>query len=67
MSIGDFGLSLQPDSKPLLEIGELRITDYYSRLEITEDGRFNLQTVAAPAGDAKAGRRASRQRPAPCR
>ena len=54
VSIGDFGLSLQPDSKPLLEIGELRITDYYSRLEITEDGRFNLQTVAAPAGDAKA-------------
>jgi uncharacterized protein involved in outer membrane biogenesis len=54
MSIGAFGLSLQPDSKPLLEIGELRITDYYSRLEITEDGRFNLQTVAAPAGDAKA-------------
>jgi len=54
VSIGDFGLSLQPDSKPMLEIGELRVTDYYSRLEITEDGRFNLQTVAAPAGDAKA-------------
>jgi uncharacterized protein involved in outer membrane biogenesis len=54
VSITDFGLSLQPDTKPMLEIGELRITDYYSRLEITEDGRFNLQTVAAPAGDAKA-------------
>jgi uncharacterized protein involved in outer membrane biogenesis len=54
VSIGDFGLSLQPDSKPMLEIGELRITDYYSRLEITEEGRFNLQTVAAPAGAAKA-------------
>ena len=54
VSIGDFGLSLQPGSKPMLEIGELRITDYYSRLEITEEGRFNLQTVAAPAGDAEA-------------
>jgi len=51
VSIGDFGLRLQPGSKPMLEIGELRITDYYSRLEITEEGRFNLQTVAAPAGD----------------
>ena len=66
VSIGDFGLSLQPDSKPLLEIGELRITDYYSRLEITEDGRFNLQTVAAPAGDAN-GRSACGRAPAPCR
>ncbi len=54
VSMADFGLSLQPDSKPMLEIGELRITDYYSRLEITEDGRFNLQTVAAPAGAASA-------------
>ncbi len=49
VSIGGFGLSLQPDRKPLLEIAELRISDYYSRLEITEDGRFNLQNVAAPA------------------
>jgi uncharacterized protein involved in outer membrane biogenesis len=46
---GGFGLSLQPGSKPLLEIAELRLSDYYSRLEITEEGRFNLQTVAVPA------------------
>ena len=52
VSIGGFGLSLQPGLKPLLEIAELRISDYYSRLEITEDGRFNLQNVAAPTGDA---------------
>jgi uncharacterized protein involved in outer membrane biogenesis len=51
VSIDDFGLRLQPGNKPMLEIGELRITDYYSRLEVTEEGRFNLQTVAAPAGD----------------
>ena len=48
------GLSLQPDHKPLLEIDELRLSDYYSRLEITEDGRFNLQTVAAPNAQAPA-------------
>ena len=48
VSVGDFSLSLQPERKPLLEIGDLRVTDYYSRLEITEEGRFNLQTVAAP-------------------
>jgi len=49
-----FGLSLRPDGKPLLEIDELRLVDYYSRLEITEDGRFNLQTVAAPGAAAPA-------------
>ena len=49
-----FGLSLRPDGKPLLEIDELRLIDYYSRLEITEDGRFNLQTVAAPGAAAPA-------------
>ena len=64
VSIGDFGLRLQPDSKPMLEIGELRITDYYSRLEITEEGRFNLQTVAAPAGDGVDGAEAGVAAPA---
>ncbi|MGL6111388.1 MAG: DUF748 domain-containing protein, partial [Rubrivivax sp.] len=52
VSLGNFGLTLAPGSKPLLEIGELRVDDYYSRLEITEEGRFNLQTVAAPASGA---------------
>jgi hypothetical protein len=48
------GLSLQPGSKPLLEINELRLSDYYSRLEITEEGRFNLQNAAAPTAQAQA-------------
>ncbi len=53
VSIGGFGLTLQPDAKPLLEIAELRISDYYSRVEVTEEGRFNLQNVAAaPAAGA---------------
>ena len=51
VNAGGLALDLQPGSKPLLEIAELRLRDYFSRLEITEDGRFNLQTVAAPAAD----------------
>ena len=55
VSMRDFGLRLQPEAKPLLEVGELRISDYYSRVEVTPEGRFNLQTMAAPpAGSAAA-------------
>ena len=67
VSIGSFGLTLQPDAKPLLEIGELRMSDYYSRVEVTEEGRFNLQNVAAApaAGAAAAPPAASAAVPAP--
>jgi Domain of Unknown Function (DUF748) len=42
-------------SKPKLEIASAALTDFYSRLVITEDGRFNLRDVgAAPKGDAAA-------------
>jgi uncharacterized protein involved in outer membrane biogenesis len=54
VSATGLGLSLQPGSKPLLEINELRLSDYYSRLEITEEGRFNLQNAAAPTAQAQA-------------
>ena len=45
-----------PGSKPVLAIGEASLTDFYSRLVITEDGRFNLRDVAAAprAADASA-------------
>ncbi len=44
-------LRMVPGSKPALAIGEAALTDFYSRLVITEDGRFNLRDVAAaPAG-----------------
>jgi len=44
-------LRMVPGSKPALGIGEAALTDFYSRLVITEDGRFNLRDVAAaPAG-----------------
>ena len=64
VSIGGFGLSLQPGTKPLLEIDELRLSDYYSRLEVTEQGRFNLQTVAAPAAGGAASAPAAAASPA---
>jgi uncharacterized protein involved in outer membrane biogenesis len=38
---------MAPGSKPSLAIGEAALTDFYSRLVITEDGRFNLRDVAA--------------------
>ncbi len=42
-------------AKPTLEIASAALTDFYSRLVITEDGRFNLRDVAAPPrGDAAA-------------
>ena len=50
VSLREFSVTLQPGSKPLLEIGELLVGDYYSRLEISEDGNFNLQTVTQPTG-----------------
>ena len=39
--------ALQPGSKPRVQIGELKLTDFFARLEVDETGRFNLQTVAA--------------------
>ncbi len=42
--------AMKPGARPQLEIGEAALTDFYSRLVITEQGRFNLQDVgAAPA------------------
>jgi uncharacterized protein involved in outer membrane biogenesis len=38
---------LRAGAKPTLEIASAVLTDFYSRLVITEDGRFNLRDVAA--------------------
>jgi uncharacterized protein involved in outer membrane biogenesis len=47
---------MAPGGKPSLAIGEAALSDFYSRLVITEDGRFNLRDVAAApnAADASA-------------
>lgn len=45
--------AMKPKARPQLEIREAALTDLYSRLVITEQGRFNLQDVtAAPPGEA---------------
>ena len=42
--------AMKPGARPQLDIGEAALNDFYSRLVITEQGRFNLQDVgAAPA------------------
>jgi len=51
LNLNRLDVGLQPGAKPRIEIGELRLADFFSRLEITEEGRFNLQTVAARPGD----------------
>jgi hypothetical protein len=47
-------LTMKPRARPQVEVGEIALSDFYSRLIITEQGRFNLQEVAAappaPAG-----------------
>lgn len=46
---------MRGDAKPSLTIAAVALSDFYSRLVITEDGRFNLRDVAAaPAPEAAA-------------
>jgi uncharacterized protein involved in outer membrane biogenesis len=49
-------VTLKPKLRPQVEVGSIALSDFYSRLVITEEGRFNLRDVAAaPAGAASAG------------
>ena len=55
-------VSVAPRGKPRVEIGELALSDFYARLLVTEQGRFNLsdlQTDAASAPGATASAAAS--------
>lgn len=52
-------VAMAPGRGPVIDITEAALADFYSRLVITEDGRFNLQDVsasraAAPAAGASA-------------
>jgi uncharacterized protein involved in outer membrane biogenesis len=47
-------VTLEPSARPRVEIGEAALNDFYSRLVVTEDGRFNLQEVAAGGSPAEA-------------
>jgi uncharacterized protein involved in outer membrane biogenesis len=53
---------LAPGARPRVDIGQAQLSDFFARLEIAEDGRFNLATVAAapdPAGSAAAAQAAA--------
>ena len=39
-------VALAPPARPRIEVREAALTDFYSRLTITEQGRFNLQDVS---------------------
>ena len=62
LSWQSFGLkgvkfAMKPGARPQLDIGEAALSDFYSRLVITEQGRFNIQDLGAapaPAGAASA-------------
>lgn len=43
------GFAQQPGGAPRLEIGDARLDDFYARLIVNAQGRFNLQDLAAPA------------------
>jgi len=63
LSLKGLNVALKPKQRPRIEIGEADLNDFYSRLVITEEGRFNIRDVvgdaptdvaAAPASSASA-------------
>jgi len=42
--------AMKPQARPQVEIADATLSDFYSRLVITEQGRFNLQDVAGGGG-----------------
>jgi len=65
LALKGLSFEMKPDAKPLLEVREAALSDFYSRLIVTEQGRFNLQDVAAPAGAASAPAAAASAPPSP--
>lgn len=54
-AVNGIKFAMKPQGRPQIEIREAALNDFYSRLVITEQGRFNLQDVtAAPASAASA-------------
>jgi Domain of Unknown Function (DUF748) len=45
-----------PGQKPRVQVGLVRLSDFFARLQVTEAGRLNLQDVAAPRPGAAAAR-----------
>lgn len=57
-------VAMAPGRGPVVDITEAALADFYSRLVITEDGRFNLQDVSASRAAAPAAPAASASAPA---
>lgn len=64
LSLKPVQVAVAPGSRPRIEIGELVWSDFYSRLVISEDGRFNLRDVAAARPEAAASAAAPAAAPA---
>ena len=47
LSLQGLSLAMAPPARPQLVVREIALDDFFSRLQITEAGRFNLQDVAA--------------------
>ena len=47
LKLGGVTLALAPGRGPAIDITEAALADFYSRLVITEEGRFNLQDMSA--------------------
>ena len=56
--------AMKPGARPQVEVTEAALSDFYSRLVITEQGRFNLQDVGASGGGASASAGAAPATPA---
>ena len=57
-------VAMAPGRGPVIDITEAALADFYSRLVITEEGRFNLQDVSASRAAAPAAPAASASAPA---
>jgi uncharacterized protein involved in outer membrane biogenesis len=54
LQLNGLTLALQPAAKPRIEIAQVNLADFFARLEVNEQGRLNLQTLAAAPGGAGA-------------
>jgi hypothetical protein len=45
LSLKGLDASVQPDSKPKVQLQAATLSDFYARLVVTEEGRFNLQDL----------------------
>lgn len=50
LSLKRVKFGMKPGERPQLDVGEVELNDFYSRLVVTEEGHFNLQDVARARG-----------------